>query len=416
MCAVVLLQTLVVEAFHIPSGSMAPALHGHYRVCACPRCGQEVVVGRHSADREGTGEPRFYRKAFCPNCGLYPVPLAETTEIPGDRILVNKTAYLVRAPARWEVVVFRLLGTFYIKRLLGLPGEEILIHEGDVYVNGKLLRKSFAEARAMRVLVFDQDHAPEPGGWRDRWDHQPRAQATGNLTPSLALWVGDTLTYRNFLFAPGKCEPIRDEYAYNAGLHADSECVHDFLIETEIEPSAGRGTLSLRLSDGHDWVEVLLPIGESRTVEAFSWPIDAPEQTRKLADTEKKVSLRGNQRYRVEMAFVDRRLSLAIDGQVWLSADLPAAKNRRGVERPFQAQADGVQASLRHFRLYRDVHYGQQGTNAVRGKSVRLGADQYFMLGDNSPNSEDSRYWPDDGRVDAACLIGPMIHVRSQRN
>jgi signal peptidase I len=104
-----------------------------------------------------------------------------------------------------------------------------------------------------------------------------------------------------------------------------------------------------------------------------------------------------------------------VDGQVWLSADLPAAAKRQGVERPFQAQADGVQATLGHFRLYRDVHYGQQGNNAVRGKSVRLDADQYFMLGDNSSNSEDSRYWPDDGRVDRGSLIGPMIYVHGKR-
>ena len=111
----------------------------------------------------------------------------------------------------------------------------------------------------------------------------------------------------------------------------------------------------------------------------------------------------------------DGQSGLAVDGEVWLSHDLPEAKKRAGVERPFQAQADGVQATLRRFRLYRDVHYTQQGTNAVRGKAVRLGADQYFMLGDNSPSSEDSRFWPDAGRVDADCLIGPMISVRTKR-
>jgi signal peptidase I len=74
-----------------------------------------------------------------------------------------------------------------------------------------------------------------------------------------------------------------------------------------------------------------------------------------------------------------------------------------------------VQANLRHFRLYRDVHYGQQGSNAVRGKSVHLGMDQYFMLGDNSPNSEDSRFWPDAGRVEAACLVGPVIQVYASK-
>ena len=345
----------------------------------------------------------FIARPFA-NCGLYPIPITQTTEIPGDQIFVNKTALLMRSPSRWEVLVFRLLGTFYIKRLLGLPGEEIMLCNGDLYVNGQLMRKSFAEARAMRVLVFDQNNAPQQG-WKDRWElDQPSAQATGT---TLALRSG-TLTYRHYLLDTGKCEPIRDEYAYNGGLHADSECVHDFLIETEIEASAARGSLALRLCDGHDWVEVLLPVGERRAIEAFAWPTDTKEQMRQLAATAKPGSLQSKRRYRIEMAFVDRRLSLAVDGQVWLSADLPAAKKRGEVVRPFQAEADGVAVNLHRFRLYRDVHYTQQGSNAVRGKSVRLGVNQYFMLGDNSPNSEDSRFWPDDGRIDAACLIGPI--------
>jgi hypothetical protein len=137
---------------------------------------------------------------------------------------------------------------------------------------------------------------------------------------------------------------------------------------------------------------------------------------RKLTDTNGNLSLRAKQRYRVEMAFVDRRLSLAVDGRVWLETDLPAVKKRRGVERPFQVQADGVQVSLQGFRLYRDVHYGQQGTNAVGGKVVRLGVDQYFMLGDNSPNSVDSRFWPDEGRVSFSTLIGPVMALHGSNS
>ncbi len=225
-----------------------------------------------------------------------------------------------------------------------------------------------------------------------------------------------TATYRNYSASAKKCEAIRDEYAYNGGVHADSECVHDFLIETEIDVTAGVGALSLRLCDGSDWVEVLLPVGAARAVEAFAWPMLEPEGMRKLAESEHGFALRAGQRCRVELAFVDRRLSLALDGKLQLSIDLPAVKQRGGVERPFQAQADGVLVSLHGFRLHRDVHYGQQGTNGVRGRSVRLGVDQYFLLGDNSPNSEDSRFWADQGRVEAASLVGSalIVHGSSQ--
>ncbi len=293
VCALVVLESVVLEPFHIPTGSMAPALRGHHRIAVCPCCGQEVVVGRAGADADGSGQARFYRKAFCQNCGLFPIPLGTGPEIPGDKILVNRTAFLLRAPTRWEIVVFRLLGSFYIKRVLGLPGEEILIHDGDVYVNGELLRKSFAQARRMALLIFDQEHAPP-----ERWDFS----LAGSPSPLAPLPQGargkirldgqtspSSATYRNYLSASKKYEAIRDEYAYNGGVHADSECVHDFLIETEIEIAAGDGTVSLRLCDGGDWVEVMLPIGEARPVEAFAWPISEPGQTRKLGESDAPV-------------------------------------------------------------------------------------------------------------------------------
>ena len=411
--AFVLLNTVVLDTFHIPTGSMAPALRGHHRVCGCPRCGQEVVVGRASTDTDGKGASRHYRKAFCQNCGLYPIPLADTLEVAGDKIMVNKIAYVVRSPARWEIVVFRLLGTFYIKRLLGLPTEDILIHDGDLYVNGQLIRKTFEQAKAMRVLVFDQDCTPTKG-WRNRWEFLPSPLGSGKLILDGRL-TPQALTYRHLLSGADKCESIRDEHAYNGAVHDESECVHDFMIETDIEVVAGQGSLALRLCDGHSWVEILLPVSDKRAAEVFTWSMAAPEQMRKLADIERIAPLQSGRRHHIEMALVDRRLSVVVDGHVWPHVDLPEAKTREGVSRPFQAQADGVRVQLHGFRLYRDVHYGQQGKNAVRGNSVRLGVDQYFVLGDNSPNSSDSRYWPDEGRVPAQCLIGSVLLMHRSR-
>ncbi len=401
-----------IEPFHIPSGSMAPALRGHHRVCTCPRCGHEIAVGRATADVEDAVEPRFYRKAFCPNCGLFPAPITDSSPARGDRVVVNKTAFLVRSPERWEMVVFRLLGEFFIKRVLGLPGDEVLLKGGDLYVNGRLSRKTLAEARAMGMLVFDQEHAPA-GGWGDRWESFPPKSIGGERALLLdGLATPHTVTYRHFSLDARKCEPIRDEYAYNGGVHADSTNVHDFLIETEVEAVAGQGSLTLMLCDGCDQVEVRLPVGVSGTVAAHACLCDRPDEARCLTESEATAALRIGRRYRVEFAFVDRRVHLAVDGRLWLSADLPETKDRPGVERPFKAQANGVQAAFHRFRLYRDLHYTQQGNNAVRGKAVRLGPNQYFMLGDNSPTSEDSRFWPDEGRVDAACLYGSVLLVK----
>jgi signal peptidase I len=71
----------------------------------------------------------------------------------------------------------------------------------------------------------------------------------------------------------------------------------------------------------------------------------------------------------------------------------------------------GTTAAFRNVRLYRDVHYTQAGRNAVRGKVVRLAADQYFVMGDNSPNSEDSRFWPDQGVLPRDNILGKAFAV-----
>lgn len=398
VCALVVVRSLTFETFHVPTGSMAPALRGNHRVATCPRCASEVVFGRED-------DPRHHAKAFCPYCGCSPIPVAEAKEAPGDDVLVNKAAYAVRSPSRWEIIVFRVLSSFYIKRLLGLPGEEIRIHDGDIYVDGKLCRKSFVQAKSMRVLLFDQTKASSDG-WKLRWDY---AGVQGDSIVIDGRWSPKSVTYRNYSLDTNKCGPIRDEQAYNGGLHARRENVHDFMIETEVEVGTGRGSLGLRLCDGHDWVEVVLPVGDG-PIEAFAWPIDRLSEMRKIAEANTKTG----SRYRIELAFVDRRVSLAVDGRLLLELDLPETPSRAAVDRPFQAHADGVLAKLHRFRLYRDVHYRQDGRNAVRGQSVRLGADQYFVLGDNSPSSDDSRFWPDGGRIDGSRLIGPVIRV--QRN
>src|SRR5206468_1665186 len=135
VCLALLLRVFFLDAFQVPSGSMAPALLGHHRACACPRCGTWVQVGLHSHDPGGdSADPRYYRRAWCPNCGATNLPLHESPIVPGQRLLVNKTAFAARSPRRWEVVVFHLFGLDFIKRLLGLPGETVEIRDGDLYV------------------------------------------------------------------------------------------------------------------------------------------------------------------------------------------------------------------------------------------------------------------------------------------
>ncbi|MDE7258208.1 MAG: signal peptidase I [Lachnospiraceae bacterium] len=63
----------------------------------------------------------------------------------GQEILMNRVIYRLSSPKRGDVVVFLPNGNqnshYYVKRVVGLPGETIQIREGNVYINGVLLEE-----------------------------------------------------------------------------------------------------------------------------------------------------------------------------------------------------------------------------------------------------------------------------------
>lgn len=64
----------------------------------------------------------------------------------GDNLIVDKISYRFIEPARFDIIVFPFKyqeGTYYIKRVIGLPGETVLIQDGKIYINGKQLEESY---------------------------------------------------------------------------------------------------------------------------------------------------------------------------------------------------------------------------------------------------------------------------------
>jgi len=60
----------------------------------------------------------------------------------GDYLLVDEATYYFREPSRGEVIVFRNpndTDEFYIKRIVGLPGEEVVVSDNEVAVDGEVL-------------------------------------------------------------------------------------------------------------------------------------------------------------------------------------------------------------------------------------------------------------------------------------
>jgi signal peptidase I len=431
---VLTLRAIALEPFGVPTGSMAATLYGNHKTCACPRCGFPVIVGAPGGHRTDANIVRdTYAGAWCPNCYQTNLHLDRVPETAGDRLLVDKNVFEWRSPRRWEVAVFRNpsdLSKPYVKRVVGLPGEAVQIREGDVYINERLVRKSLEECRAMRVLVFDNDFQPAGDGWKKRW----RTGAPDSLPPQLARekslpdadehlegtalkWSSrgndfEWLVYRHWLLDENREESIRDWFAYNGGaLRHELNDAHDFQVAFEVEVGAGSGAFAMKLSDGRSTVTAEIPVVAS----------DQPAQGVTITGVESPpaaapwIHFRENRTHRVEFALVDRRVMLAIDGsEAFPPINLAQAGPRNPVSRPVWLGVKGAPVVVRHFRLYRDVHYSPSGRNAIY-EAWPLGKDDYFMLGDNSPNSEDSRYWTVPG-IPARNFLGKplLLHQPSR--
>lgn len=76
----------------------------------------------------------------------------------GNYLLIDEISYRFQEPRRGEVVVFRYPGddrTFYIKRVIGLPGEQVTVDRGRVAVNGQPLTEPYLPADVRTVGAAD---------------------------------------------------------------------------------------------------------------------------------------------------------------------------------------------------------------------------------------------------------------------
>lgn len=433
--AVVITRVFIAEAYIVPTGSMAPALAGNHKSTTCPCCGFPIMVGHQGynpldgGSEEEREARRHYQDACCPNCGWEQLHLEQVAECPGDRLLVHKHLFEVRPPRRWEMVVFRnpqvernYLADTYIKRVVGLPGERLFISDGDVYINGEIARKTLGEFRAMRLPVFVNDYQPRDGDKQPRWfgwDRQSRWQPEDggrrfHIDARATKADFDWLCYRHLVRdrEDGKVhwleDDIKDVAGYNGG-HVQERRVHDLLLDADLR-CKGAGWLAVAVTDGHDDVLIEIPLGLTgmatvRNVSANRRFSDKPPPP--VVSLSCQINV--DQPLHLEAGLVDRRLLLALNGkEIFGNIDLPTvlpARDRHGLRGPLALGGAGpvslgvygLEADVMHLRLFRDIHYTERNGRSVYPnaitKVVELQAGEFFMLGDNSANSYDSRCW-----------------------
>ncbi len=125
-------KPFVLETYVIPTGAMAPTIAGDHYVAECPRCGGELFVS--AADRPPPSGVDLGICTACRRTSEVKIPHQQPT--PGDRVLSLKFL----PPRRWDAVTFRYPAepeVLYVMRLVGLPGEEVAIREGAVWIDGR---------------------------------------------------------------------------------------------------------------------------------------------------------------------------------------------------------------------------------------------------------------------------------------
>lgn len=422
--AVVVCRTWYVQGLFVPvrveGGSMAGTLVGRHREVRCADCGYRF-------DCQVSGARRV--RAVCPNCGFADNRVAGLPAVDGDRVLVSRSVYSLRPPSRWEVVALHEVGResrLCVKRVVGLPGEAVQVRHGDVYVDGKVERKSLAVQRRLALLVYDADLPP--GGdpppkprWRDEQVGTGWGEFDGRFAHPAVPGRSrvDWLTFHH-LVRPAASGgeptevPLANRHAYNQDRPRrpeETRPVADVLLSFRIVRTFGQGALLVRATDGGE--EFLLeidPTQASYRVTRNGKAADPP------CEGDLPEDLAG---HRVEVSLFDRQLLVALDGKPVARWPFEGTPPPEGTSRPFAFGSKGLGLEIQDVKVFRDVYYthpaGPHGRWGLQ-KPVQLGRDEYFVLGDNSAISEDSRTWEVGPGVPRAYLLGKpfLVHFPSR--
>lgn len=428
-------RAFVVEAFIIPTGSMAPSLYGQHGQHRCAMCQYSFAYGIREAI-PGTPQQATLSRPFsvrCPNCswdgeGNRDLNLGHDRVVPnsGDRILVLKWPYDFSSdllgPQRWDVVVFKDPQdgeTNFIKRLIGRPGEVLEIINGDIYTapvssvpqdivealsqpppdsptqrrisesqSGRLAkilkiqRKTKIAQSLLWMLHYDHDYPPRnmkarSGGYYDPpyWEGTTEAdkKAWDASSPVVRFQPSDHEPH--WLWLKGK--PIQDSYGYNSVnygkvQHDRARDVGDVRLKFLLVPGAGQGEVCVLLSKGRDRFRAWLQSdGHVRLERASKGSVWANLREAMTPPLEIGKPLD------VEMENVDYRVSLRINGEevAWTDDDQYQPDIKSLLRAPYQdGRYTRAQVGIACVGISAELHHLQVHRDVFYRSDFHLGS------------------------------------------
>lgn len=275
----ILFKFFIAEAYVIPTGSMAPTLMGRHKDVLCSECGFRFQVNASEEMDNERNVPNGVTVAAgtCPNCG-HTQKLSDTPSFKGDRVIVNKCVPSMRPTRRWDVSVFRCPAVpknNYIKRIVGLPNEDIRIQYGDIFVcpvqpdgtRGEFEIASKPLNYLLSVLQTVDDDSCRPArllsvGWPSRWRDELSRQTpeSGN-----AGWV----EIDGGFYCSGTVVPAPENAAYEpASMDAFDAAWQKLLDEKVISDD---GTLWLRYRNIVTPSDVWNSLDQQQPGQSVSW-------------------------------------------------------------------------------------------------------------------------------------------------
>ncbi|MCH2182901.1 MAG: signal peptidase I [Mariniblastus sp.] len=431
------------EAFIIPTGSMAPTLQGQHMDVECKQCGLQYRTGA-SFDSGSTplAERQTVTRTVCPICQYEMVMDRRNPDHKsnsGDRILVDKFVYDFSDPERFDVIVFKNPNNGkqnYIKRLVGLPGDNLLIENGDIYNmvpagadqwQREIIRKPADKLKVMLQLVDDTDFiAPSltAVNWPSRWqswngdlpngwsvvmvgDHPNFVVDAGNetawlsyrhLVPRSEEWVDIEQGVRPSRIEDDLGQLVTDYYTYNdkvvrkssGEVVGDSSLaghwVGDLALEADLQVESDAGSLFLRaVEGGADFLcEIDVASGKA-TLTSNDETVKFVAGERQASQATGQTGIRGEGSYQVMYANADDRIYLWVDGRlvefdapdyVRSSPVLPSwTSENHGDAEPLGVGARNIKLTVSRLKVFRDIYY-TAATNRDQIGAEFLGASR----------------------------------------